>query len=436
MGLLGGFGRNATLLQHARNATETRNIVTRVLHQMASIHRDDRTGNWIIAFRYGGRQFHRSCGTDSRADARTVESNVEETIRMLGQGRLTMPDGADVPTWIMSGGKIEQKHELIRAAFSKVSDDYFAAQTDKKAASTLKAEEIHIRHLKRVLKSATLDRIDLSMMSKYEKHRRKKDGVIGKTIRKELVTFRQIWAWAKLHKLTDKRCPIYGEDDKWAIKLAKSDDVEVFMPWETIESRIKKGGDESLWKWLFLDSDQVSEFLGFVKQNSDTDFLYPMLVFAACTGARRSELVQSIRDDFDFDHDQVTIRERKRVKSKASTSRTVPMYPLLKTAMQDWFRKTDDYMTLKDDLKPEHAYRQFKRVLKGSKWEVVRGFHVLRHSFGANAARSGDVSRDVVGTWMGHSTEDMKKHYQHLFPSDGVALITSLGYVAVPQPTA
>jgi len=56
----------------------------------------------------------------------------------------------------------------------------------------------------------------------------------------------------------------------------------------------------------------------------------------------------------------------------------------------------------------------------------MRGFHVLRHSFGLNLARSGKISSDVIAKWMGHTTEEMKELYQHLFQQDGVEQIKVL----------
>jgi len=74
-------------------------------------------------------------------------------------------------------------------------------------------------------------------------------------------------------------------------------------------------------------------------------------------------------------------------------------------------------------MTPHEAHHHFKHTLRESKWSVVRGFHVLRHSFGSNLARSGKVPRDTIGKWMGHTTEEMKDLYQHLFPQDGQSQI-------------
>jgi hypothetical protein len=36
------------------------------------------------------------------------------------------------------------------------------------------------------------------------------------------------------------------------------------------------------------------------------------------------------------------------------------------------------------------------------------------------------VPRDTIAKWMGHTTEEMKDHYQHLFPQDGQSQIEVL----------
>jgi len=58
----------------------------------------------------------------------------------------------------------------------------------------------------------------------------------------------------------------------------------------------------------------------------------------------------------------------------------------------------------------------FKEAVKGSKWAVVRGWHMLRHSFASNLARAG-VDQRKIDRWMGHST-DVRWRYQHLRPED------------------
>jgi site-specific recombinase XerD len=58
----------------------------------------------------------------------------------------------------------------------------------------------------------------------------------------------------------------------------------------------------------------------------------------------------------------------------------------------------------------------FKRLVADSKWKVLRGWHVFRHSFISNCASKG-VDQRMIDEWVGHQTEAMRKRYRHLIPS-------------------
>lgn len=57
-----------------------------------------------------------------------------------------------------------------------------------------------------------------------------------------------------------------------------------------------------------------------------------------------------------------------------------------------------------------------------SKWSVLRGYHVMRHSFASNLAAAGTDQR-VIDELMGHTTEEMRKRYRHLFPEQKDAAV-------------
>jgi len=272
----------------------------------------------------------------------------------------------------------------------------------------------------------------------------RKKPISGRTIDKELVTFRQIWQWARLRGHAKGSCPIIDEQGKRIVSIPKRAEKERFQTWQQITRRINRESlntkqAASIWESLFLDEQNVADLLEHVREHASQPFIYPMFAFAAYTGARRSEIIRSQVDDFDFEQRLVRIREKKRKKDLASSTRFVPLNQHLVSIMQDWF---DEHpggkytisigewieLVVPKPPNPDLAHNAFKNPLKNSKWSVVRGFHVLRHSFGANLARSGRISSGVIGKWMGHSTEDMRELYQHLFPQDGPMLIDVLGY--------
>jgi integrase len=67
-------------------------------------------------------------------------------------------------------------------------------------------------------------------------------------------------------------------------------------------------------------------------------------------------------------------------------------------------------------LTGSEAHDHFKRTLAGSRWEVMRGWHVLRHSFISCCAAAGGDQR-LIDEWVGHTTGEMRRRYRHLIPS-------------------
>ena len=63
----------------------------------------------------------------------------------------------------------------------------------------------------------------------------------------------------------------------------------------------------------------------------------------------------------------------------------------------------------------DQARVQFFKTLRNTKWSVIRGYHVFRHSYASNLAAKG-VDQRIIDKHMGHQTEEMRKRYQHLMP--------------------
>jgi integrase len=47
---------------------------------------------------------------------------------------------------------------------------------------------------------------------------------------------------------------------------------------------------------------------------------------------------------------------------------------------------------------------------------ALRAWHVLRHSF-ISACASRSVDQRLIDEWVGHTTEEMRRRYRHLYPS-------------------
>src|SRR5262249_41820385 len=135
-------------------------------------------------------------------------------------------------------------------------------------------------------------------------------------------------------------------------------------------------------------------------------WVYPMFAFCAYLGCRRSEMLRSRLEDLDFERDEILLREKKKDTTKEETFRHVPMPRQLRAILEEWLkvhpggpftfsRRAGEPITV------QMANRYFRGALEGSKWKVLRGFHVFRHSLISNLAEQG-VSEPVIMELVGH----------------------------------
>ncbi|MBN1908507.1 MAG: tyrosine-type recombinase/integrase, partial [Pirellulales bacterium] len=258
----------------------------------------------------------------------------------------------------------------------------------------------------------------------YVTKRSKEPGIRGRrvqpeTIRKELVTFGTLRRFAKARGWCD------GEIDRKAIKLPKGTEKPPFQTWKDITAIIEKGGlteveQRDLWDCLFLSEKEVLDFLAHVQKQGAAPWLYPAVAFAAFTGVRRSEIMRSEVRDFDFTRGIATVREKKRKQSRSLSYRTVDIHPRLAKILKGWFAnhpggKFTVCVQPNVPITPDEANETFEQTTANGKWDVLRGWHVLRHSFASICAMKG-LRESTIGKWMGHETEAMKQRYRHLFP--------------------
>ena len=96
-----------------------------------------------------------------------------------------------------------------------------------------------------------------------------------------------------------------------------------------------------LWDCLFLSLKEIDQLLKFVKRTANQPFLFPMIATAAHTGARKGELIRSIKTD--IHEDSILIRERKRVKRRQTTRRVLVRSRKEVVAASEKTRKNEKY---------------------------------------------------------------------------------------------
>lgn len=402
---------------------------------MASL--ENRNGSYRVVFRFAGRRYSRSLDTTRLTEARAALARLEDNLRRLALGLCSLPDGADLPLFLLSDGRLVAKpspaaiqtlRELIECYFASIPEGNLES-------STLYGMHIHAKHLQRMLGTNTLvTSLTAVHIQEYIRTRGSQVTYSGRpispaTVKKEIVTLRTIWNWALTMGHIERAFPGRG------LKFPKLESKPPFRTVAEIAARIERPGfsqedKDRLWESAYLTLPEIEELLLHVRGTSTEPYLYPMFVFAAHTGARRSEMIRAEIDDVDLRSRIVLIRERKRIRGLKST-RTVPLSDRLHEVLMDWLARhpggRTTFVTSERShggnsecdvasLTPNIAHKHFKRVLSRSRFAKLRGWHVLRHSFCSNcAARS--VDQRVINAWVGHQSEEMVRRYRHLLPT-------------------
>jgi integrase len=439
---------------------------------MATI--QERNGSFRILFCHGDKRLSFTAGRISRTQAQAHAEKVEELLALLADGTLTLPEGVDLVTFVLYKGKPPAPKPKPTSQdtgvpppgaplpLSAYVDRYLEARSGgSMEANSLATARMHFRHLLRTL-GADFD-LRKCMLADLQRHvnarckegdRRHKESrpVAAATIRLEVSSLRSAWNWGVAGGLLAGNFPSRG------LLYPKAEEQPPFMTWEEVERRVKaQGAEDGPWDCLYLRKGEVAELVAHVAGKDAAPWLHPLVATAAYTGARRSELLRMETADVDLVANVVLIREKKRTR-KQRTTRRVSLTPALADVLKAWLdvhpggkylfcqsgivgRSTKRSATtghrgegkressLKGRLKgvkgrpqapteavtKDEAHDHFRRAVRGSKWEVLKGYHVLRHSFISCLAAAG-VDQRIIDDWTGHSTDEQRRRYRHLVP--------------------
>lgn len=381
---------------------------------MASLQK--KGGSWYCQFKYQQQRHTLTLGKVDESEAKATAARIDYILMRIRQRLLAVPTGMNIITFIEHDGKppAPSQSALVSTPFSELREAYLKTfGNGALEKNTLYTAKIHFQHLGETLGAQfTMDTLALSHLQRHVDRRQKK--VAGVTIKKEIDTLRAAWNWAYRMGLTQ------GVFPKAGLVYPKGDEKLPFMTWTEIDRRIKAGGNAGeLWECLYLTHTEIAELLDHVQGCKISPWIYPAFVLAAHTGARRSEMMRARPEDVDLAGGAITIREKKRVKGRR-TSRRVPLTARLAEALAEWFgqRKEGPFLFSAGTkmLTPQTAHKAYERAVNNSKWKVLRGWHVLRHSF-ISALASRGVDQRIIDDFVGHQTEEQRRRYRHLYPS-------------------
>lgn len=401
----------------------------------------EKRGDWYwIDFRFGGKRYRKTLKTKDPSVAENVLGGARRTLMLLGQEALHIPDGADVASFILSGGRTVRPHGKNGSPATAVTLEELRDQYIKTLSigAVEKSSLVVMTHqLRRILKvigpQLPVERLTMNALQGYVNVRAKDKGRKGRcisplTLQAEIACLRAAWNWGRHAGLVKERFP------NWGLKFPKSDEKPPFQTWAEIERRIAEGGLKEaqiadMWDCLYLREDEIAELLSYVKQHGTARWLYPLVATAAYTGARRSELLRIETADVDFIGNSIVIHEKKRSRAMR-THRRVPITPFLKLVLEEWLRarpggpwlfancdtvKSKTKRSVTTQIDEQQCSDHFKRTLRKGKWRVVRGLHMLRHSYVSCLASRGTDQR-FIDAFVGHQSEAQQKRYRHLAP--------------------
>ena len=160
----------------------------------------------------------------------------------------------------------------------------------------------------------------------------------------------------------------------------------------------------------FLDDDERGRLLT-ACQKSENQYLYPIVVLALSTGARKMEILNLEWGDIDLQRKMAVLHETKNNERRALplAGRSLELIRALgKTRRID----TKLLFPSVDGKKPIDIRQPWEQAIKKAKLQNFR-FHDLRHSAASYLAMSGASLAEIAAV-LGHKTLQMVKRYSHI----------------------
>ena len=401
---------------------------------MASLRQ--RKNVYQVRFYYKGQKGQVSLGRVQPKQAKSALRQVEARLASLQSGLDELPEDVSLEEYLLHGPQAESAPESRGTIHDMIARYREAHRPPAKAERTVKSERTHLKRFAAYASESGLtdpgditreDLEDYRQRFLDEPSTRRKDRTISpNTVNRHLRTLKQLFAYGAEHGWTE-------ENACGRIKECESIESDLrFMTKREIEEAIERGGRtedeiEEMWRYRYLPDEEMREFFDYVTK-IDED-LYRLVCGYACTGARCGELLKLEWSDVDLPRRKLWLRSRKQSKRTRETSRQIPINTRLSDALYQQQQQTGTKRYVfggERMFSSRTAYNHIEKTLQGSEYERIR-FHNMRHSFASNLAAAG-VDDRVIDKLMGHTTEAMRRRYQHLRPEQSESAVDKLDY--------
>ena len=275
-----------------------------------------------------------------------------------------------------------------------------------------------------------------------KKKARKKEKPVSKrvisqgTIRSDFKSLRSAVNWAMSRK------PPLLADCPFTIPKITATTVKPFLPTEEIESLLGSAAEEEpdqlLARWL-LDLKEINSLVEMTAKKTP-EMLLPMQLVCS-TGMRRIQLVRLKPGDYVKGRLTITSKKGARQKGLSEISLTIELRDSVANAVRQHvdglpkhsktlfpiFEAFDYSGSNKrwkgksrrstEQRRCDKADRLFEKLVKGTDFEQLDGYHALRHSFISILVAQGKTW-DQIAAFVGHLDQRTTPRYIHFMPKD------------------
>lgn len=355
----------------------------------------------------------RKTGTVYQADVR---------IRGFPRQKKTFKRLTDAKIWAQQteasirSGQFRDVHKTARTKkFEDLIEKYRAEVLAFKSEKTQKGERYIVDRWEQELGGRTLSSIDASQINRILQSlraegdvRRAKPGVIPKPKSQRTMKYYR-----------DTLAMLFKHAENWGW-IGRNPMADVKQITNLSNQRIR-----------FLDEDERAALLQACKKSGNRQ-LYPIVVFALSTGARKGEILGLTLDDIDLDRGVAIFRN-----TKNGDTRPAPLVGHLKEVLKEqaaWAQERHEAAEKKPPKRWLFPSQDGQKAIDiRAPWEKARDqagivdfrFHDLRHSTASYLAMSG-ASQLEIAEVLGHKTLQMVKRYSHLSESHVKGLLSRL----------
>lgn len=403
---------------------------------MASIYAHPKSRVLHVAFWYEGKQYRKSLKTRNQRQAKEHAKAVQNAVNALKSGRdkdglrlIRMGIGViDVIFPTAGVKKMIDETDNKPLLLGDLRDRWIAHQTNEgrsdRTIATTKHRLVHF--LRRFSDDFRIDGLLRKDLDDYVASRRKGDiteytigreisalkSAIDKAVEFEWIAENPVKLWPKLKSESRKEYLPKGRVEELLATTELTDD-EV----EDLRSR------------MLLSASDIADLVA-LAQEKMPEMALP-LALVAVTAIRRTEMVSTRRTDMDTDKWTLTVESDKGSGKRRQVRRTIEIHqsviPLIEEHLaalkrpdrllfplfaQVGGKKRDSKKDI--SVRCDRAFRLLQKLVQGTPWIMLKGWHTLRHSAISIYLDQG-YSFDQIAKWTGHVDPETQKLYTHWF---------------------